>query len=166
MPIGADFRGYGNVDNPTAILLQRGSQRLGEGEGADEIHVERLLDVVNLSVKAVDTHVAWYSRIVHEERQIGVIFVQLFRCLLDAGKVSQFYVHPSQYVDTSLLKFPDGFLGAFLVACANDYFPSAQAQMLGNSESDAFVGSCYKYNFFFHLLFSCWFCGAKLIINS
>ena len=66
MPVGTDFGGDGHVDDPSVVLCQEWQQCLGEGEGADEVHIKRLLDVAEFCVQTVHTHVARDAGIVHE----------------------------------------------------------------------------------------------------
>ena len=111
---------------------------------------------------AVHAHVARDAGIVHQQRQPSIFLQNLFGCLLDTVKVAKFDAYPTQHVDTSRLQFADGLLGTLSVACANDYLPTTLSKVLGDSKSDALVGTSHKNNLFFHIfLKNFYFCVQR-----
>ena len=81
------------------ILTEKGHQCLGEGEGADEIHIKRFFDVVDFRMLAVNAHVPGDAGVVDQQRQFRVFRVDFLGSLFDGCEVSQFDVHPTSHVD-------------------------------------------------------------------
>ena len=127
MPVRTYFRRNCDVDDSTSIPAEQRRHCLGELEGADEIHLEGFPHDADFSMKTVHTHIAGNTCVVDQQRQVGVFFLQFLHSFLYAGEICQFDVHPTRHLYIQCLQFTDGFLCPFLIPCADDDLPSAEA---------------------------------------
>ena len=95
MPVGTELRRHGDVDDAAIVFRHQGNHQLGQGEGADKVHVEGFADVRQLRVLTIYAHVARNACVVDQQRELWISLVQFAGGFLHAGEVGQFDVYPT-----------------------------------------------------------------------